>query len=81
MPFGKQIQNLIFLEETILKQILEQRIRHDGLSIREAARKIGTAPVTISRFMNDEPCDLWTGVGSIGNGLCEEASHRFIHGG
>ena len=44
----------------MFKQILEQRIRHEGISIREAARKIGTAPMTISRIMNDEPYDLST---------------------
>jgi len=43
-----------------LSEIIEDKLKKDGISIREASRQVGVSATTISRIMNKESIDVET---------------------
>jgi transcriptional regulator with XRE-family HTH domain len=44
----------------MLSKLIEDKLKSDGISIREAGRQVGVSATTISRILNDESIDVHT---------------------
>jgi transcriptional regulator with XRE-family HTH domain len=44
----------------MLSKLIEDKLKGDGISIREAGRQVGVSATTISRILNDESIDVHT---------------------